>query len=152
MAEFILSKDYLILLLNKAFRHGRKVLRIKDPFYGLELFAIDDKMRISKIVSRREYEEQRHKVVRDLGRLHNEAPEWFDFKDCFLSSGAPAFMAHSVSTDKRGRVMAALGQGMLFVNTRGGSGGPGMGAVLAIPSVLGSILGGFVYTYNSALP
>ena len=70
----------------------------------------------------------------------------------FLSSGAPAFMAHSVPTDKRGRVMAALGQGMLFVNTRGGSGGPGMGAVLAIPSVLGSFLGGFVYTYNSTLP
>jgi MFS family permease len=72
--------------------------------------------------------------------------------NAFLSSGAPAFMAHSVSPDKRGRVMAALGQGMLFVNTRGGTGGPGMGAILTIPSVLGAFVGGFVYDYNPALP
>jgi len=70
----------------------------------------------------------------------------------FLTSGAPAYMAHSVPAEIRGRVMAALGQGMLFINTRGGSGGPGMGAVLTIPSVLGSVLGGFVYTYDSKLP
>lgn len=70
----------------------------------------------------------------------------------FLISGAPAFMAQSVPRETRGRVMAALGQGMLFINTRGGSGGPGMGAVLTIPSILGSILGGFVYNYNPTLP
>jgi MFS family permease len=72
--------------------------------------------------------------------------------NAFLISGAPSFMAHSVPEEKRGRVMAALGQGMLFINTRGGSGGPGMGAVLTIPSILGSILGGFVYEYNPTLP
>lgn len=88
MAEFILPKDYLILLLNKAFRYGRKVLRIKEPFYGLELFSIDEKMRISKIVSGHEFREERDKVVHGLGRLDWEAPEWFDFKDCFLSSAA----------------------------------------------------------------
>ncbi len=73
----------------------------------------------------------------------------------FLISGAPTFMAHSVPSDKRGRVMAVLGQGMLLVNIRGGGGGvvgPGMGAVLAIPSILGSIIGGFVYSYNPTLP
>ncbi len=73
----------------------------------------------------------------------------------FLISGAPTFMAHSVPSDKRGRVMAVLGQGMLLVNIRGGGGGvagPGMGAILAIPSILGSIIGGFVYNYNPTLP
>ncbi|MFH0896989.1 MAG: MFS transporter, partial [Candidatus Bathyarchaeota archaeon] len=72
--------------------------------------------------------------------------------NAFLMSAAPSFMAHSVSADKRGRIMAALGQGMLIINTRGGRGGPGMGAVLSIPSVLGSISGGFIYGYNPILP
>ena len=48
--------------------------------------------------------------------------------------------------------MAALGQGMLFINTRGGGGGPGMGAILTIPSVVGSIIGGFVYVNDPMLP
>ena len=48
--------------------------------------------------------------------------------------------------------MSALGQGMLFINTRGGGGGgPGMGALLTIPSIIGSIFGGFVYGYNPNL-
>lgn len=72
--------------------------------------------------------------------------------NAFLISGAPAFMASSVSSNRRGTVMAALGQGVLFINTRGGTGGPGMGAVLAIPSVLGSIFGGFIYEYAPTLP
>jgi MFS family permease len=70
----------------------------------------------------------------------------------FLTSGAPTFMAQSIPEEKRGRVMSALGQGMLLINIRGGSGGPGMGAVLTIPSVLGSLLGGFVYRYNPTFP
>jgi MFS family permease len=75
------------------------------------------------------------------------------FTNSFLVSGAPAYMAQAVPPERRGRVMAALGQGMLLVNTRGGgSGGPGMGAILAIPSIIGSVLGGFVYDYNPALP
>jgi len=71
----------------------------------------------------------------------------------FLISGAPTFMAHSVPSDKRGRVMAALGQGMLVINTRGGSGGgPGMGSILTIPSILGSVIGGFIYRFDATLP
>jgi MFS family permease len=70
-----------------------------------------------------------------------------------LISGAPALMAQAVPPEMRGRVMAALGQGMLFINTRGGGGGgPGMGAVLAIPSILGAMIGGYIYEYNPALP
>lgn len=75
------------------------------------------------------------------------------FTNSFLISGAPAYMAQAVPLERRGRVMAALGQGMLYINTRGGgSGGPGMGAILAIPSIIGSILGGFLYDYNPVLP
>lgn len=70
----------------------------------------------------------------------------------FLMSGAPAYMTHSVPPERRGRVMSALGMGMLFINTRGGGGGgPGMGTLLTIPSIIGSILGGFVYGYNPNL-
>ena len=70
----------------------------------------------------------------------------------FLMSGAPAYMTHSVPPERRGRVMSALGMGMLFINTRGGGGGgPGMGTLLTIPSIIGAILGGFVYGYNPNL-
>jgi len=70
----------------------------------------------------------------------------------FLMSGAPAYMTHSVPPERRGQVMSALGMGMLFINTRGGGGGgPGMGTLLTIPSIIGSILGGFVYGYNPNL-
>ena len=67
-------------------------------------------------------------------------------------SGAPAYLPHSVPPERRGQVMSALGMGMLFINTRGGGGGgPGMGTLLTIPSIVGSILGGFVYGYNPNL-
>lgn len=70
-----------------------------------------------------------------------------------LTSGAPALMAQMVPSEMRGRVMAALGQGMLVINLRGSAGGgPGMGAVLAIPSILGAIVGGYVYEYSPMLP
>ncbi|NQT08093.1 MFS transporter [Candidatus Bathyarchaeota archaeon] len=70
-----------------------------------------------------------------------------------LTSGAPALMAQMVPSEMRGRVMAALGQGMLVINLRGSAGGgPGMGAVLAIPSILGALVGGYVYEYSPMLP
>ena len=47
--------------------------------------------------------------------------------------------------------MSALGQGMLLINTRGGIGGPGMGAVLTLPTIAGSLLGGVVYNFNPQL-
>jgi MFS family permease len=71
----------------------------------------------------------------------------------FLISSAPAYMAESVPPQMRGRVMAALGQGMLLINMRGvGTGGPGMGAVLTIPTIIGSLLGGFIYQISPQLP
>ena len=73
------------------------------------------------------------------------------FANSFLMAGAPAYMAKATTTDKRGRIMSALGQGMLLINTRGGVGGPGMGAVLTIPTIAGSLLGGVVYNFNPQL-
>jgi MFS family permease len=71
----------------------------------------------------------------------------------FLIAGAPAYMAESVPPPMRGRVMAAIGQGMLNINLRGGGGGgPGMGAVLTIPAIMGSLLGGFIYQASPRLP
>ena len=71
----------------------------------------------------------------------------------FLIAGAPAYMAESVPPHMRGRVMAAIGQGSLFINMRGGGGGgPGLGAVLTIPAIMGSLLGGFIYQASPRLP
>ena len=71
----------------------------------------------------------------------------------FLIAGAPAYMAESVPPHMRGRVMAAIGQGSLFINMRGGGGGgPGLGAVLTIPAMMGALLGGFIYQASPRLP
>jgi MFS family permease len=69
-----------------------------------------------------------------------------------LMVGAPSYMAEATPPDKRGRIMSALGVGWLLINTRGGGvGGPGMGALLTIPTIVGSLLGGLVYSYRPEL-
>ncbi len=74
---------------------------------------------------------------------------WVSVANSFLMAGAPAYMAGATSPERRGTVMSALGQGMLLVNLRGGgAGGPGMGALLTLPSVLGSVVGGFFYGWR----
>lgn len=74
------------------------------------------------------------------------------FANSFLMSGAPSYMAKATPIEKRGRIMSTLGQGMLLINTRGGGvGGPGMGALLAIPTIVGSLLGGVFYSFNHTL-
>jgi MFS family permease len=70
----------------------------------------------------------------------------------FLMAAAPSYMAGATSPDKRGRIMSAIGQGMLVINLRGGGvGGPGMGALLTIPTIVGSLLGGLIYSYRPEL-
>ncbi len=60
-----------------------------------------------------------------------------------------ALMADTVPRDIRGRTMAAIGRGTVFLGaTGGGTGGPGMGYVLIIPVVLMSIIGGYIYASN----
>jgi MFS family permease len=71
----------------------------------------------------------------------------------FLFSAGPVLMVNLIPSSMRGRIMALLGQGWLFINTRNISGGnPGMGVILTLPSILGSILSGFIYNYNPSLP
>ena len=49
--------------------------------------------------------------------------------------------------------MPARGHGLLNITVwGGGGGGPGMGAVLTIPAILGSLLGGFIYQASPRLP
>ena len=73
--------------------------------------------------------------------------------NAFLFPAAGALMADMTPREMRGRVMAALGRGMLIINYRGGGGGgPGMGFFLTIPSILGFLLGGLIYDANPLYP
>ena len=73
--------------------------------------------------------------------------------NAFMLPAANALMADMVLSERRGRVMAALGRGMIIVNFRGGGGGgPGMGFLLTFPSILGFLLGGYVYNAGPANP
>jgi MFS family permease len=63
-----------------------------------------------------------------------------------------ALMADLIPRDLRGRVMAAIGRGTVLLGAAsGGTGGPGMGFLITVPVMLGSILGGYLYTLNTAL-
>ena len=64
-----------------------------------------------------------------------------------------ALMADTVPKDMRGRVMAAIGRGAVMLGAAsGGTGGPGMGFLITLPVMLGSIAGGFLYGHNPAFP
>jgi len=64
-----------------------------------------------------------------------------------------ALMADLVPREKRGRVMAALGQGGIMLGAAGGgTGGPGVGFVITIPLMLASLLGGLLYAANPVYP
>jgi MFS family permease len=73
--------------------------------------------------------------------------------NAFLLPACSALMADIVPKEMRGRVMAILGRGALMINPGGGGGGgPGMGFLFAIPVVLGSITGGYIYSLNPTYP
>jgi MFS family permease len=60
-----------------------------------------------------------------------------------------ALMAEFVPQDMRGRVMAAIGRGSVFIGaTGGGIGGPGMGYIFTLPVIFFSFLGGLLYSMN----
>ena len=66
--------------------------------------------------------------------------------NAFLIPAANALMVELVPRERRGMVMATLGRGMLLTNYRGGvGGGPGMGFVLTLPVVVGSLMSGYIY-------
>ncbi len=66
----------------------------------------------------------------------------------FLIPAARTYLASIVSVEQRGRVTGALGSGMMLVNIRGGGGGGFSGAILTIPVMIGSVLGGYLYSYQ----
>jgi MFS family permease len=71
----------------------------------------------------------------------------------FLIPASASLMADVVPRDMRGRVMAALGRGSLMINPgRAGLGGPNMGFLVAIPLMIGLVLGGYLYEVNSSYP
>ena len=73
--------------------------------------------------------------------------------NAFLMPAAGALMADMVPSERRGMVMATLGRGMLFTNIRGGGGGgPGMGFILTLPVIIGSVLGGYIYGISPTSP
>lgn len=73
--------------------------------------------------------------------------------NAFLIPAANALMVELVPRERRGMVMAILGRGMLFTNFRGDvGGGPGMGFVLTLPVVVGSLISGYVYNAIPSFP
>ena len=49
--------------------------------------------------------------------------------------------------------MAAIGRGAVMLGpASGGTGGPGMGLLTTLPVMLGSILGGYLYSSNPIFP
>jgi MFS family permease len=70
----------------------------------------------------------------------------------FFLPASSALMADFIPRDERGRVMAAIGRGTVLLGAAsGGTGGPGMGFLITLPVMLGSIVGGYLYGVNPAL-
>ena len=62
-------------------------------------------------------------------------------------------MADLVPREIRGRVMGAIGQGVIMLGAAGGgTGGPAMGYLIIIPLMIASLLGGYLYLANPAYP
>jgi MFS family permease len=73
--------------------------------------------------------------------------------NAFFAPACMALMADTVPRDMRGRVMAAIGRGTVMLGpASGGTGGPGMGFLTTLPVILGSIVGGYLYSYNPTFP
>ena len=73
--------------------------------------------------------------------------------NAFFTPACSALMADTVPRAMRGRVMAAIGRGAVMLGAAsGGTGGPGMGFLITLPVMLGSLAGGYLYDYNPAWP
>ena len=72
--------------------------------------------------------------------------------NAFLMPTCQTLVAENVPRELRGRVMSAIGRGFIMVTGPGvgdgGGGGPGMGFVLTIPIMMGSLVGGYIYSNN----
>jgi MFS family permease len=73
--------------------------------------------------------------------------------NAFFTPACSALMADTVPRHMRGRVMAAIGRGAVMIGAAsGGTGGPGMGFLITLPVVFGSVAGGYLYGQNPAWP
>lgn len=73
--------------------------------------------------------------------------------NAFFAPASVALMADTVPREMRGRVMAAIGRGAVMIGAAsGGIGGPGMGFLITIPVMLGSLAGGYLYSANPVFP
>jgi MFS family permease len=71
----------------------------------------------------------------------------------FFVTACSALMADCVPREMRGRAMAAIGRGAVFLGAAsGGMGGPGMGFVITVPLMLASLAGGYLYEANPVSP
>lgn len=70
--------------------------------------------------------------------------------NAFLLPACLTMVAESVPRERRGRIMSAIGRGVIMVTGpgEGGGGGPGMGFVLTVPIIIGSLFGGYLYSVN----
>jgi MFS family permease len=69
--------------------------------------------------------------------------------NAFFLPACSAMMADTVPRDMRGRAMAALGRGTVLLGaSSGGTGGPGLGFLITIPVMVGSLLGGYLYSLS----
>jgi len=69
--------------------------------------------------------------------------------NAFMMPACQTIVAESVPREMRGRVMSAIGRGVIMVTgpgVGGGGGGPGMGFVLTVPIIIGSLIGGYIYS------
>jgi DHA1 family multidrug resistance protein-like MFS transporter len=73
--------------------------------------------------------------------------------NAFLIPSANALMVELVPRERRGMAMAILGRGWLHTNIKEKiGGGPGMGFVLTLPVVVGSLVSGYIYDVFPSAP
>ncbi|OGD53245.1 hypothetical protein A3K81_02250 [Candidatus Bathyarchaeota archaeon RBG_13_60_20] len=67
----------------------------------------------------------------------------------FMWIASSAYLADSIPREMRGRVMAGLGSGMSIGVTGGGY---SSGFLVFIPMTIGSLISGYIYSYDAAMP
>jgi MFS family permease len=75
---------------------------------------------------------------------------FIEFLDDFLMPSAQALVADLIPREKRGLISSALGRGRFLVTVGGHVGGGTL--AMFLPSMIGNLLGGRIYSINPAYP
>jgi MFS family permease len=71
--------------------------------------------------------------------------------NAFLVPACSSLLTDNIPRNLRGRVMGALGRGVLMINpVAGGTGGPSVGYIFAVPVIFGLVIGGYVYNLSAS--